>query len=125
MNNNHNHDCIANLDSNCICKICGEVHHKTVQEDDGTYSFSGKFDTIKCIRCGKKESFYSDTGSVIHSDFEDIRTEKSNEENSIKIDKECNHDFYEFDEYDIDGREVTGRGKKCRKCGYSEIDRSK
>jgi len=63
------HDCIKNLDGHCKCQICGKVRHAIRDNDDGSFAASGKVATAWCTRCGKKERYYSDSGTVIETDF--------------------------------------------------------
>jgi hypothetical protein len=63
------HNCVEYLDGNCECRICGKVVHDFRDDDDGSYAASGRVATTWCERCGKKERYYSDTGTVIETDF--------------------------------------------------------
>lgn len=64
-----NHDCKEHLDYKCQCEICGKYVHSIRDNDDGSFAASGKVATAWCTRCGKKERYYSDSGTVIESDF--------------------------------------------------------
>jgi hypothetical protein len=62
------HDCLKNLDQSCRCTVCGAKHH--VYIDDSAGSGMGRVN-VACLRCGKTEAFYDDTGNTIYSDFDD------------------------------------------------------
>lgn len=63
------HVCTENLNAHCECRICGKIVHDFRDDDDGSFAASGRVATTWCERCGKKERYYSDTGTVIETDF--------------------------------------------------------
>ncbi|MED9969212.1 MAG: hypothetical protein UFA98_04265 [Ruminococcus sp.] len=63
------HNCEKNRDERCRCTVCGRYVHDFVDNDDGTFAASGKVATAVCVRCGYRERYYSDTGTVIDGDW--------------------------------------------------------
>jgi hypothetical protein len=59
------HYCKDHVDGNCVCRICGETHHDTEDDDDGTFAMSGKIVTAYCKRCRKEWRYYADTGTDV------------------------------------------------------------
>ncbi len=61
------HNCIEHLDGDCKCRICGRVCHD-IETDDNGYAASGRIATVWCRRCGFKERYYADTGTIVERD---------------------------------------------------------
>jgi hypothetical protein len=59
------HYCEEHVDNNCVCRICGQVQHNVVNNDDGTFAMSGKIVTAYCKRCRKTWRYYADTGTEV------------------------------------------------------------
>jgi hypothetical protein len=62
------HDCKANLDKDCMCRVCGEANHDL--HNDSNHSGTGSVNEW-CERCGRHEAFYDDTGYILETTFTD------------------------------------------------------
>lgn len=67
------HVCEEHIDSHCHCKLCGAICHDYRNDDVGTFAAPGKICATQCVRCCKSKLFYSDSGSVLESGFENER----------------------------------------------------